>query len=300
MVMKIIYYDLDDIIFPLNNCALCLGFFDGVHIGHQKMIEKALNENKNVAVLTFDKSPLSLLSSDNDARLLTTVMAKGDILNKIGVKYLIVIRMSYALLNLQPIEFVNTVLKKLNPIKLYVGNDYHFGKSAKGDATFLKHYFDVRVVNTFTYKNNKISSSQIKKLIGEGNIKEANSLLGRFYCISGNVVKGLGNGHRLGFPTANIDVPRNITIPKEGTYIGYCIIDNYQYKCVFSVGTHPTIDKLNSPSIEAHIINCVDNLYGKKIDVLVVDYLRDNKKFRSLSALKEQIALDKNYAIHNL
>ena len=282
-----------------NNLNLVLGFFDGVHLGHQEMIKKAVSSG-DTGVMTFDVSPSFVLGKSIKYSHITSIFDKANILKKLGVKYLYVLRVNKQLLELSKEDFIEQILKKINHKRIYIGSDYHFGYKAMGDKNDLEKYFNVYVNELVDFEGSKISSRTIRNLISEGKIKEANELLTRPYQVSALVVEGSHNGEKIGFPTANLELTYPYVLPKLGVYMGYALILDKKYKAIISMSTHPTIMELNEPIIEVHILNYKDNLYGKEIDVQFIDYIRDIQKFASLDDLKIQLEKDANYAKENL
>jgi riboflavin kinase/FMN adenylyltransferase len=189
-------------------------------------------------------------------------------------------------------EFIEKVLKPLNPKKIFVGTDYRFGTGGEGDAKYLKNFFDVEVVELEKIDNIKISSKKIREYIENGKMEKAASLLGRPYRICGLVVEGQHNGQKLGFPTANLELDYPYVFPKEGVYMGYGYFMNRRRKAMISVGTHPTINQLLKPIIEVHIIDFNENLYGRELYVDFISYMRANKQFDSLDDLRDQLIKD--------
>lgn len=272
-----------------NKTNLVLGFFDGVHKGHLKLIEDALKDDENTSILTFEKS-----FKDSDD-LITSNKEKEEIFTKIGVKTLYYLSSDIYFKTMKDTDFINLILKKINPNKIYCGSDYRFGYLASGDINLLRKEFgDILNVEVFLLdKNgNKVSSTYIKKLIKEGKIKEANSFLYSNYKVEGKVVKGNGVGSKELFPTINLKLTSNFCLPKNGVYKTKCHIDDDEFISITNVGVHPTIDKLDEPLIETFILNYNSNLYNKFVSVEFLDFIRDEKKFDSLEELKKQILKD--------
>ena len=290
-IMKIIDFDINST--PVNDkdLVLCLGFYDGLHLGHQTLINKALNEGYPVGVMTFDIAPRVLLGKKENYSI-TSPFDRADILEDMGVKFLYLMHFEKETLNVTKDEFIEKVLKPLNPKKIFVGTDYHFGKDGEGDAKYLKNFFDVEVVELEKIDNIKISSKKIREYIEAGKMEKAQTLLGRPYRICGLVVEGQHNGQKLGFPTANLELDYPYVFPKEGVYMGYGYFMNRKRKAMISVGTHPTINQLLKPIIEVHIIDFNENLYGRELYVDFISYMRANKQFDSLDDLREQLIKD--------
>ena len=294
--MKIVEIDVNNLVLEPNpECSLCLGYFDGVHRGHLELIQKAVNDG-NAAVMTFDISPSYVLKKNPSEYSLTSMFDKSNILKGIGVKTLYVLRMSDELLMYSVQEFIDNILKVINPKKIYVGEDYRFGRYAAGSALDLEEYFKVEVCPLKQIDGQKISSRTIRDLITMGEVEKANELLSRPYTIEGMVVEGNHNGQKIGFPTANLDLDYPYVLPKIGVYMGFVKFMNSKYKAIISVSTHPTIMELNKPLIEVHLITFKGDLYGREIDVQFVKFMRDIIRFDSLEDLKEQLEMDRDYA----
>lgn len=298
-IMKIIDFDINTT--PVNDkdLVLCLGFFDGLHLGHQALINKALNEGYPVGVMTFDIAPRVLLGKKENYSI-TSPFDRADFLEDMGVKYLYLMHFEKETLSVTKDEFIEKVLKPLNPKKIFVGTDYRFGTGGEGDAKYLKNFFDVEVVELEKIDNIKISSKKIREYIENGKMEKAASLLGRPYRICGLVIEGQHNGQKIGFPTANLELDYPYVFPKEGVYMGYGYFMNRRRKAMISVGTHPTINQLLKPIIEVHIIDFNENLYGRELYVDFISYMRANKQFDSLEDLRDQLIKDEEKAKLNL
>lgn len=294
--MKIIDIDATNIqLEEVKNLNLCLGFFDGVHLGHQEVINKALNSGLT-GVMTFDVPPHFATGQNLVNVCLTSLYDKCNILEEMGVKYLYVLRTSKELLDITRDDFVESILKKINPCKIFVGDDYRFGKEAKGTPNYLSTFFNVDVTPLLLMNNKKVSSRRIVELVDDGNVEKANELLSRPYQITGLVIHGKGNGESIGFPTANLELDFPYVLPKVGVYYGLVSYLDKEYKALICVSTHPSIMELNSPIIEVHLLYYSGDLYGKEIDIKFLGFIRDIKKFENVEDLKNQIKEDVNIA----
>ena len=197
--MKIIDFYINDTPANDKDLVLCLGFYDGLHLGHQHLIQKALDEGYPVGVMTFDLAPAFLLGKKENYSL-TSTFDKADFLEDMGVKFLYLMHFDKETLKVTKDEFIDRVLKPLNPRKIFVGEDYNFGVGGEGDAEYLRRFFDVEVVPLQKIDNMKISSKKIRQLVEAGDMEQASRLLGRPYRISGLVVEGKGNGRKINFP----------------------------------------------------------------------------------------------------
>ena len=289
--MKIIGFNIDTTPANDKDLVLCLGFYDGIHLGHQHLIQKALDTGYPVGVMTFDVAPAVLLGKKENYSL-TSTYDKADFLEEMGVKFLYLMHFDKETLKVTKDEFIERVLKPLNPKKIFVGDDYKFGTNGDGDATYLKRFFDVEIIPLEKVDNLKISSKKIRELVENGKMEKAASFLGRPYRISGLVVEGGGNGRKIGFATANLELNYTYVFPKEGVYMGYAYFLNRKRKAMICVGTHPTINQLLKPIIEVHIIDFNEVLYGREIYVDFVSFIRPVIEFASLEELREQLLKD--------
>ena len=289
--MKIIDFYINNTPANDKDLVLCLGFYDGLHLGHQHLIQKALDEGYPVGVMTFDMAPAFLLGKKENYSL-TSTFDKADFLEDMGVKFLYLMHFDKETLKVTKDEFIDRVLKPLNPRKIFVGEDYNFGVGGEGDAAYLSRFFDVEVVPLQKIDNMKISSKKIRQLVEAGEMEQASKLLGRPYRISGLVIEGYGNGRKINFPTANLELNYTYVFPREGVYMGYAYFLNRKRKAMICVGTHPTINQLLKPIIEVHIIDFNEVLYGREIYVDFISFIRPVIPFDSFEKLREQLLKD--------
>lgn len=297
--MEIIKINASNILLNENrDISLCLGFFDGVHLGHISLFD-ARNKNNKFAVMTFDESP-SVIFKNLKQSYITPLRDKINLFEHIGVEVLYVLHADSEMISLSKSDFIEKILKSINPNEIIVGADYTFGYKGEGNAEFIAKHFKTKIVPLLVLDNQKVASREIKELISNGNIKKANNLLDRYYFIKGIVVEGKKNGRLIGFPTANISLCENYLLPGTGVYIGYTIVDGKKYKSIIDVSTHPTIDELKENLIESNILNFDEDIYGKEIELQFVEYIRDVSKFNSLDDLAKQLEKDTNYAKNTL
>jgi|LSQX01.1.fsa_nt_gb riboflavin kinase/FMN adenylyltransferase len=277
--------------------ALCLGNFDGLHLGHQRLIKEALlKEEISVAVLSFTNPLGEIISLRKATTLLTSIDDRGEFLNKLGVSYLLTMEFNKELRDLKAIDFIELILKKLNIQHIYVGRDYRFGKNIEGDLHLLRKHFPLTVLNLMEDNLGKISTSRIIELIKNGQIAKANELLGRAYKIKGKVIKGFQKGRLIGYPTANLELLAPYVLPLNGVYKTIAYLNGFPYLAITNVGVHPTLNKLENPIIETHLLNYDKDTYEEVIELEFLSFLREEKTFNSLKELKEQISLDlKNF-----
>lgn len=277
----------------LDDITLCLGYFDALHLGHISLINKSKNLGRKVGVLTMDPNPSSFFNSN--VKEVNSLEDKIEILETLGVDYFIILETNKDVLNMSPDSFVKEIIIPLGVKNVVSGFDYHFGKNKSGDTNFLSYYdeFDTYVCDEVDDENEKVSTTLIKRLLSEGNITRINKLLTRPYQIKGKVIKGNSIGHKIGFPTANIELDSNKIYPKNGVYAGYLICEGKKYLSMINLGIHPTIKKLDKEIVEAHVIDENIDLYDKEVTLVFIDYIREERKFDSLEDLVNQLKYDK-------
>ncbi|MEN8123492.1 MAG: bifunctional riboflavin kinase/FAD synthetase [Bacteroidota bacterium] len=282
--------------------VLTIGTFDGVHIGHQKIIER-LNQLKEQiegksAILTFFPHPRRILNNKNGLKLLTTIDEKTKLLENLGLDYLIIEPFTEEFSQLSAAEFVKNILVdhlKIN--KLVIGYDHQFGKNREGNFEQLQKYgklfnFELESIPAQDIDNVAISSTKIRKALNEGHILKANSYLGYNYLLTGKVVKGKGLGRKIKFPTVNIQINEDYKlIPKTGVYIVQSLVDKKSVFGIMNIGYRPTVNGKNQ-TIEVHLLDFQADLYGKKIQIEILNRLRDEQKFESIETLIIQIQKD--------
>jgi len=280
-----------------------IGTFDGVHIGHQEIIEKLVSEakasNKKSVLLTFFPHPRMVLQKDVSIKLINTIDERAQHLEKLGLDYLIIHPFSREFSRLTALDFVRDILvNQLNISKLIIGYDHHFGKNREGNIEQLTEYshlydFTVEEIPAQDIDEVSVSSTKIRKALANGHLKTANNYLGYNFSLTGKVVNGKQLGGKIGFPTANIDILEDYKlIPKTGVYIVKSIIDNTTIYGMMNIGNRPTVDGEHQ-TIEVHYFNFNQNLYGKELTIELLYYLRDEQKFDSVSGLISQLKKDK-------
>lgn len=266
-----------------ENTAICLGDFDGVHMGHRQVFKEASK--------TGDWGALIFTHNSKGEKEIMTLAEKLTALKKLGAKYVVSADFDGELKGKSPQEFVE-FLKGLKVRFAVTGYDYRFGKDATGDVDLLKTLCTAYGIETVTAKAKKIDgmpvkSTIIRKLITDGKIKEANTLLGSPYIISGKVEEGFQNGLKMGFPTANLKISESKLLPKDGVYKGH----TEGFDAVINIGKNPTFEA-KSRTVEVHIIGMDKDLYGKELTVEVLDRIRDEIKFKNCEELVLQIKKD--------
>jgi len=274
-----------------SDTALCLGFFDGVHRGHQALIEEAKKSRLRVAVLTFDRSPKAALGSS----LLTTVEDRLAVFESLGVSETLLVVFDDNVKSMSAEQFIDA-LNKLKVKKVFCGPDFRFGHKAKGDAAMLKYGlgrdFVTTIVPEVLEDEAKISSSRIIKHLQYGNIKAVTRMLGRPYVIKGTIAKGKGNGKKLGYPTANLALTASYVLPLNGVYAVSVLLEGISYYGMASVGYHPTIDPVEKPLVEVHILDFSKKIYGKHISVSFLQFMRPEQTFKTIEELISRMRID--------
>lgn len=286
---------------PASVCAI--GYFDGLHRGHQKLIETAKQQAQErgvaLSVLTFHPDPWAILKPEERLEHLITLEEKKQILKALGVDLFYIVDFTKDFASLS-IEQFHLFLKSLHIEALVCGFDFSYGAKGKGNTQSLMNcdYFETTVISQISDEENedkkeieKISSSRIEKLIWQGKVEKANALLGYLYSIEGEIVHGFKRGHSLGFPTANLAPSLEAIIPGIGVYAGFVEIDGTLFGAMINVGKNPTFDN-ETLSIEAYILNEKLDLYGQKVRFFFVKKLRGEKKFASFEDLKAQLEKD--------
>ncbi|WP_430928271.1 bifunctional riboflavin kinase/FAD synthetase [Polaribacter marinivivus] len=283
-----------------------IGTFDGVHFGHQKIIEKlvleAKKEGKKSVVLTFFPHPRMVLQKEASIELINTIEERAKLLEKTELDYLIIHPFSKEFSRTTALEFVRDFLvNQLNISKLIIGYDHHFGKNREGNIKQLTEYsqlydFTVEEIPAQDIDDVSVSSTKIRRALHAGNLKTANNYLGYNFMINGVVVNGKQLGGKIGYPTANIDVKESYKlIPKTGVYVVKSEIDNETIYGMMNIGNRPTVDGKHQ-TIEVHFFDFNKDLYHQSLTVELIYFLRDEHKFDSIDSLIHQLKIDENTA----
>jgi len=284
-----------------------IGTFDGVHIGHQKIINRLVNiakeDDLKAIVLTFFPHPRMVLQKDANIKLINTIDEKAQLFAKFGIDNLVVKEFTKEFSRLSAGDFVKQVLvDKLKIKKIIIGYDHHFGRNRNANIDDLRtfgesYHFDVEEISVQDINDVAVSSTKIRNSLNGGNIKVANTFLGYNFMLSGVIVKGKGLGMQIGFPTANLFIKETYKlIPKQGVYIVQSNIENKVVYGMMNIGTNPTIGE-NTESIEIHFFDFNKDLYNKKIQIEILDRMRDEQKFDSLEDLITQLNKDKQTSV---
>ncbi|MBI4745873.1 MAG: bifunctional riboflavin kinase/FAD synthetase [Deltaproteobacteria bacterium] len=279
---------------------MAIGNFDGIHLGHQALLKKAmelsLESGVDSVAFTFDPHPIKVLAPEKYLPLITPTEKKIKIMEELGISAVICAEFNLDFANLHPRSFVKNVLvDTIGARDVVVGFNYAFGKGKQGGTEFLRsmgeeYGFRLHVVDPVKIGGAVVSSSKVREAIWGGNVKLAFTLLGRPYDMEGVVVQGRKRGKILGFPTANIETKGEL-FPKSGVYASVLVLNGNRYNAVANVGKHPTFP--DDPfSVEAHIFDFNYDIYGEKVDLLFIERIRDDVAFPTPAALVAQISQD--------
>lgn len=287
----------------VKNPIVTTGTFDGVHLGHQKIIsrikELAKEENGETVLLTFYPHPrMVLFPDDNELKLINTQQEKIELLEKYGIDHLIIYPFTKEFSRLTSVEFVrNIIVNRIKTKRLVIGYNHHFGRNREGTFEHLKEYgplygFDVEEIPAKDIESIEISSTKIRKALQIGDVKTASTYLGHNYTLSGKVVEGLKLGRTIGYPTANIQVTDQYKlIPADGIYAVKLKHANKMYSGMLSIGNNPTVEG-KGRSIEVNIFDFNETIYGDTVTLYFIERLREEQKFNSLDDLKKQLLKD--------
>lgn len=298
-----IYHDFTDFV-KVPNAIVTIGTFDGVHQGHRAILSDMVNAAKSIdgetVVITFYPHPRQVLNIDSaNLRFITSQEEKIKHLEEIGIDNLIVVNFTKEFSLLPSDAFIRDyVIEKINPAKIVIGYDHHFGNNRTGDFSQLQelasqYNFEVQRIEAHDVENIAVSSTKIRHSLQRGDVEHANLLLGYQYSYVGNVVSGNKIGREIGYRTANLDVKKEFRlIEMPGVYATYVDFEDKVYKSMTYIGKKPTINAGNDENIEVHIFDFDGDIYEKDVKIRFVKRIRDERKFDSLDDLKQQITLD--------
>jgi riboflavin kinase/FMN adenylyltransferase len=301
-----VYHSIKDFTEKDQCTILTIGTFDGVHLGHQKIIERLnrikAEEKGKTAILTFFPHPRRILNHNNEIKMLTSIDEKISLLDKLGLDFLIIEPFTREFSDVPAHNFVSDLLVDQLKIKvLVIGYDHRFGKNREGDFEQLKEYgkiynFKLEKIPVQDFDNVAISSTKIRKALETGDIEKANHYLGYSYFLTGEVIKGQGLGKKLNYPTINIHIKEDYKLtPKTGVYIVMSLIDHKTVYGIMNIGYRPTLNGKHQ-TIEVHLLDFTGDLYGKQVRIEMIKRLRDEQKFESVEALIGQIKKDELFA----
>jgi riboflavin kinase/FMN adenylyltransferase len=295
----------------IDHAIVTIGTFDGVHLGHQKIIKRlheiAEETGGEIVILTFFPHPRMILHpEDVNIKMITTMEERAELLEKHHINHLIITPFTRDFSNLSPEEYIREVLvKQVGIKKIVIGYDHRFGKNREGGLKELQHLgpvygFEVEEISEQDVNDVAVSSTKIRSAILEGDIKTANQFLGYPFGITGKVVRGDEIGRKLGFPTANLFIKQTYKIiPADGIYAVRVLVDNVDYKGMCYIGNRPTINGMTR-NIEVNIFDFDQDIYDTTITVKFLHYIRGDAKFEGLEQLKIQIAKDKEAVLASL
>ncbi|CAD0002452.1 bifunctional riboflavin kinase/FAD synthetase [Flavobacterium chungangense] len=286
---------------------LTLGTFDGVHIGHKKILERITQNTENgkyeSLVLTFFPHPRMVLQEKSEIKLLNTISEKSRLLKETGIENLVIHPFDESFSRLTAEEFVSTILVDQFRIqKIIIGYDHRFGRNRTANIDNLiafgaQYGFEVEQISAQEIQDVSVSSTKIRKALLDGNMALANEYLGYSYFLTGEVVKGKQLGRTIGFPTANIQIEEDYKlIPKNGVYVVKTVIDQKEVFGMMNIGFNPTVNG-QKQTIEVNLFDFDKAIYGEKLQISLLKYLREEQKFGSVDLLKEQLNLDKKTAL---
>jgi riboflavin kinase / FMN adenylyltransferase len=297
-----IYHSLDSI-HNLRNAVVTSGTFDGVHIGHQKILNRlkeiSLQSDGESVVLTFWPHPRTVVSDDSqDLQLLSTIDEKIELLQQLGIQHLVIIPFTRAFSELTSEEFIRQVLvNRIVTRKLVIGYDHRFGRNREGSFEFLQkncaaYGFELEEIPRQDIEDMAISSTRIRQALSSGQVGIARELLGRPYSLSGTVVKGKQLGRTIGFPTANLFLHESYKlVPANGVYVINAHYQGEVFQGMLNIGVRPTVDGTHR-TIEANLFDFNKEIYGEDLKLELLHYLRPEQKFNGLDALVAQIKID--------
>jgi len=287
--------------------TITIGTFDGVHIGHQRVInylnEQAKKMNGESVVITFEPHPKTVIMPENhNVKLIQTNEEKYQKLQKYGVQNLVIIEFTHELSQLSAEEFLqNILIEQLNAKQIVIGYDHRFGHNREGNIDFLREKsknmkFSVVEIPATTIDEITISSTKIRNALQKGDIQTANNFLGEYYILSGVVVKGKQLGKKIGFPTANLQINDPLKlIPMDGIYIVITKIKDTPKTGILSIGTNPTVENNSKQTIEVFLLDYDGNLYGETLELKFIHFIRPTEKFNSIEELILQMQYDEQY-----
>lgn len=293
---------LNDFKYKHKNVAITIGNFDGIHLGHQALIKdimKITQERKETLVVcTFVPHPKFILTN-TQSFLLNGYLERRELLQTLGVHFLLEFEFNRDFSTQSPNDFLNNHIAKFPFVKsLYLGHDFAFGANKAGDHDFVKQYCNQHKINCFLEKefspNNsiKVSSTTIRNHLLNGEVNKANDLLGRNFYVTGRVIKGMGRGKTIGFPTANILFSSDRLIPKTGVYKSLVKFNGLNYNSITNIGYNPTFNNETSINFETHIFDFDNDIYGDELTVELIRFIRSEKKFNNVNELISQIKND--------
>ena len=295
----------------IKDSVVTIGTFDGVHLGHQKIINQLVGIAKvnklQALVLTFFPHPRMIVQEDTSIKLINTIDEKANLMQNLGVDHLVIKAFTKDFSRLSALEYVRDVLvNKLHVKHIIIGYDHHFGRNRTANINDLKEFgafygFKVTEIDAHEVGNVAVSSTKIRLALENGDIKRANQFLGYNFMLSGFVVKGRGLGTTIQFPTANLKIEASYKlIPKKGVYLVQSLIEAQLVYGMMNIGTNPTVSSSEQVSIEVFLFNFDESLYDQKLTIQLLDWIREEIKFSGLNELKLQLESDRQVAFNKI
>lgn len=308
--MKIISNEINFHIDKGITAAVAIGKFDGVHIGHQKLLEHILKQKQSgkiAVVFTFD-SPPGVFFSGQALQELTTREEKRRLFQSMGIDLLIEFPLTKETAQIEPEDFLKDILQsQLHLSYIAAGADVSFGRNGAGDAKVLMEYgkklgYQVEIIDKIMIDGQIVNSSYIREELKEGNVENVNKLLGRNYCIQGKVVHGIRLGRKMGVPTLNLELPEGKLLPRNGVYYSRVMVDNHVYKGITNVGLNPSVQREKNLNVETFLFDFTGEIYDKEVAVELLKYKRPEIRFDSITLLQEQLEKDitEGLQFHNI
>jgi riboflavin kinase/FMN adenylyltransferase len=284
-----------------SDTIITIGAFDGVHRGHQhliqQMVEEARQTERLTGLITFHPHPSAVLSPYNPTRYLSTPGEKAALLERLGLDIMAILPFDQAMAQTSARDFVEQVRQHLHMAELWVGADSALGRGREGNVEALRAIgqeldFTVRVIEPLTWQGQIISSTRIRSLILKGKVRQATQLLGRYPSLAGEVMRGSQRGHCLGFPTANLEVRKERVVPADGIYAVYARLGEERHQGVANIGVRPSFEIGGQRIVEVHILDLHEDIYGCDLVVEFVERLREERRYANAEELKAQIERD--------
>ena len=290
-----------DIREKFDSPVLTIGNYDGIHIGHRRIIERVKEKARELSgtsmLMTFDPHPLHVLRPDRELAPITPLAEKKRLISEAGIDVLFITSFTAEFARIEPDSFITSILVDKLAIKgLVIGYDFRFGRLGKGDIASLREAgrtlgFFVEVVDAVTLEGEKVGSNRIRNLVSAGDVSKAAKLLGRHFAVEGTVIRARGRGKTIGYPTINLETDYAL-IPKNGVYVTEAEIDGHRWGAVTNIGYNPTFEQGQVRSIETFILDFKGDLYDKKVRLHFLERIRDEMKFESADELVDRIAKD--------
>lgn len=297
--MDVIKLNKDNIRF-IDNLSAAIGQFDGLHIAHLELINKAIyiagNKSLKSAIITFDPHPDFVLKKQIEETYITPIEEKIKLIETFNVDYLVIINFTKEVAGTNPKDFVNDYLVNVGVKEIVCGFDFSFGKFGKGKGTSISEYsnglINTTIIDEIKFDNKKIGSTLIRELLMSGDVSKVKEIMGRFYSVTAKVIRGSQIGKKVGVPTANLEINSDFVDVKSGVYSVLVHHDNKKFLGICNIGHNPTFNYQANKRIEVHILNFNKDIYEEELVVEFLEFLRNESKFESIEAFQTQIKRD--------